>query len=377
MLNRRTLRIKIMQSLFAFEQCREANNTLAQDSIKERFTPDLNSMEVQDKVTLKSKLKDALKLYHQKFETHSTKESEDKQVNTAVSDAITLYHTYSKKDFNFLKKNLVIDVEKINHWYYSVLGLLLSFQEVSALDKKSDHANFARNKFIVALKNSASLKGLLVKTNANWDNDKTLVQGWFKDVVKADKAYMDYCMASEVNDEMERSIIKHLIRRLILGDTIINDYFAERNIRWAEDHDIVKSLVDKTHKSLNAEKGNIQLQKLSMDWEDDVIFMNILFEKTTQIDPSNKKLIARNTKNWEVDRLPLTDRVVLEMAITELINFPGIPVKVTINEYIELTKHYSTPKSAKFVNGILDVIAKELVAEGTVKKSGRGLIDNK
>ena len=114
-----------------------------------------------------------------------------------------------------------------------------------------------------------------------------------------------------------------------------------------------------------------------MDWEDDLIFMNTLFEKTTQIEKSNKDLIANNTKNWEVDRLPLTDRVILEMAITELINFPAIPVKVTINEFIELTKHYSTPKSAKFVNGILDVIAKELLTSGAVKKSGRGLIDNK
>ncbi|HOO11178.1 MAG TPA: transcription antitermination factor NusB, partial [Cyclobacteriaceae bacterium] len=129
-------------------------------------------------------------------------------------------------------------------------------------------------------------------------------------------------------------------------------------------------------KSLTGE-GAVQLQKLSLDWEDDLEFMNTLFEKTTQIGPANKDLIAANTKNWEVERLPLTDRVILEMAITELIHFPAIPIKVTINEYIELTKNYSTPKSAKFVNGILDVMAKELVATGVARKSGRGLIDNK
>ena len=90
-----------------------------------------------------------------------------------------------------------------------------------------------------------------------------------------------------------------------------------------------------------------------------------------------KQLIADNTRNWEVERLPLTDRVILEMAIAELICFPGIPVKVTINEYIELAKGYSTPKSRQFINGILDVIAKALQDTGAVKKSGRGLIDNK
>jgi N utilization substance protein B len=78
-----------------------------------------------------------------------------------------------------------------------------------------------------------------------------------------------------------------------------------------------------------------------------------------------------------VDRLPLTDRVILEMAIAEMIHFPNIPVKVTINEYIELTKEYSTPKSRQFINGILDVISKSMKESGAVKKSGRGLIDNK
>ena len=221
------------------------------------------------------------------------------------------------------------------------------------------------------------MQSVLLKSNATWINDRALIQGWFKDVIKTDQTFQEYCNANSPNEESDKGIIKHLVRRLILGDTIINDYFAEHNIRWAEDHDIVKSLVDKTLKSLNTDTGAIQIQKLSMDWEDDLVFMDILFEKTTQIDPEHKKLIASNTKNWEVDRLPLVDRVILEMAITELISFPAIPVKVTINEYIELTKHYSTPKSAKFVNGILDVIAKELVSNGVVKKSGRGLIDNK
>lgn len=377
MLNRRTLRIKIMQTLFAFDQCREANNDLAQDLIKERFAPDLNSMEVQDKAALKQQRKEAIALYLEKFQDPSIKESEDKKVNDAVKDALKLVQNNTKKDFSFLKKNLVIEVEKINHWYYSVLGLLLSFEELAASDKKIDFSIFSKNGFIKALKNDASLQSLLLKANATWIYDRTLIQGWFKDVIKTDKTFQDFCNASASDEESEKSLIKHLVRRLILGDTVINDYFAEHDIRWTEDHDIVKSLVDKTLKSLDAKQGTVQIQKLSMDWEDDLIFMDILFEKTTQIDPAHKRLIASNTKNWEVDRLPLLDRVILEMAITELINFPAIPVKVTINEYIELTKHYSTPKSAKFVNGILDVIAKELVSTGVVKKSGRGLIDNK
>lgn len=366
-----------MQSLFAYEQCNEANNSLAQDLIDVRFTPDLNSMEFQDKSLLKEKKQEALALYLKKFESKKENDSEDIAVNNAVNEALEFYQRQKKKDFSFLKKNLVIEVEKINHWYYAVLGLIIALAEMSKSDKKTDHSNFYKNNFVKALKNDVQLQGLLQKSNATWESDNALIQGWFRDVVRVDKTFIAYNKESEVQDDAQKSFIKHLVRKLIMGETIINDYFAERNIRWVEDHDIVRSLVDKTLKSHNIEQGTFQLQKLSMDWEDDLVFMNTLFEKTTQIDQSNRDMIANNTKNWEVDRLPLTDRIILEMAITELINFPAIPVKVSINEYIELTKHYSTPKSAKFVNGILDVIAKELVAKGVVKKSGRGLIDNK
>lgn len=377
MLNRRTLRVKIMQSLFAYEQCKEADNELALDLIEQRFAPDLNSMEVQDKPLLLKQKKEARSLYLKNFTAPNSVFSEDEKVNKVVAEATTFFQQQTAKDFNFFKKNLVIEVEKINHWYYRVLGLILALADVSNADKKADYSNFRNNKLVQALKDDAALNSLLLKNNAGWESERNLVQGWFKDVIKPDKAFTDYVKHPAETIEEDKSVIKHLVRKLVLGNTGINDYFQEKNIHWSEDHDIVKSLVDKTLKSFEAEKSKIQIHKLSMDWEDDLVFMNTLFDQTTQIDEGNKELISKNTRNWEVDRLPLTDRVTLEMAITELIYFPAIPVKVTINEYIELTKQYSTPKSAKFINGILDVIAKELVSSGRVKKSGRGLIDNK
>jgi N utilization substance protein B len=159
---------------------------------------------------------------------------------------------------------------------------------------------------------------------------------------------------------------------------VINEYFEEEILRWAEDKEIVKGLVEKTVKSYDPEKEpRISLHTLSLNWDDDRDFMEKLYTQAADLSAEHKDLIARNTRNWEVDRLPLTDRVIIQMSIAELITFPNIPVKVTINEYIELAKNYSTPKSRQFVNGILDVIANELKNQGAVKKSGRGLIDNK
>ena len=376
MLNRRTLRIKIMQSLFAFEQCKEANYQLALDQIEEHFQPDLNSMEFQDKELLQGQRKMARQLLERKFSKGESPDSDDAKVNAAVKESLAVYNKSVKKDNTFFSKNMVLEVEKLNDLYLSVLGLLISLADSALTDKKTDFKNFIQNKGILSLRENQELTKALLKSNGNWSSRQELVRDWFREIVKNDEELAKFNAVKAPSLEDQKAILKHLIRKVILGKTIINEYFEEEDIRWAEDKEIVKSLAEKTIKSLS-EEGKVEIQKLSLDWEDDSEFMKILFQGAADLDKKHQELISQNTKNWEVDRLPLTDRVILAMAITELIQFPNIPVKVSINEYIELAKHYSTPKSRQFINGILDVIAKELKASGALKKSGRGLIDNK
>ncbi len=376
MLNRRTLRIKIMQSLFAFEQCKEANYQLALDQIEEHFQPNLNSMEFQDKELLKGQRKMARQLLEKKFSKGESMDSDDAKVNAAVKEGLSAYHKSVKKDNTFFSRNMVLEVEKLNDLYLSVLGLLISLADSALTDKKADFKNFIQNAGIQSLRENQELAKALLKTNGNWSTRQNLVKDWFREIVKSDEEFRKFNEVKSPSLEDQKSILKHLIRKVILGKTVINDYFEEEDMRWAEDKEIVKSLAEKTIKSLS-EEGKVEIQKLSLDWDDDREFMKALFHGAVDLDEKHKELISQNTKNWEVDRLPLTDRVILEMAMAELIQFPNIPVKVSINEYIELAKHYSTPKSRQFINGILDVIAKELQASGALKKSGRGLIDNK
>lgn len=376
MLNRRMLRIKVMQTLFAYDQCTEANRLLAIDQIEAIFQPDLNSMEVQDKVAIAKQRKAAVQQFEKKFSNADAADHADAQINKVVADALSFYHKQNKKDYNHLSKNLVVEVEKLTDYYHSILGLMLAFREQAEADKKINHKNLIDNAWLKALAANDELKKELLKGKSGWQNRLAKVRPWFRDVLKADAAYNKYLDEKKPDLDSQKAFVKHLYRKLILGGTI-NAWFEEEDIHWAEDHEIVKGLTDKTIKSLNEEKGTIELQKLSLDWEDDRNFIARLFDETVKLEPAHKQLIANNTKNWEVDRLPLTDRIILEMAIAEMICFPNIPVKVTINEYIELTKEYSTPKSRQFINGILDVISKEMVKSGAVKKSGRGLIDNK
>lgn len=368
-----------MQSLFAFHQCKEANHLLATDLIEERFRPDLNSMEVQDRPELAKQTKEAKKLFEKAFKKHEKSITHEvAALEKAVNDAFALYQKGVKKDFDFFRKNLVLESEKIYNHYVSVLSLAVALAEAAESDKKINHTNFLKNSWIKALTKSEDLKKEALKHGIQWSKNFDRVRNWLKDVVRQDNEYLNYLDKKSPTTEEQKKFINHLFRRILLGKTSINDFFEEEVLHWAEDHDIVKGMVEKTIKSFNPDEDKeIQLHVLSLNWEDDRNFIETLFSQGVNLDPEHHELISKNTRNWEVDRLALTDRIILEMAIAELISFPNIPVKVTINEYIELTKNYSTPKSKQFINGILDVIAKELKTTGAMKKSGRGLIDNK
>jgi transcription antitermination protein NusB len=379
MLNRRSLRIKVMQSLFALHQCKEASFELCLEKINEAFLPDLNSMEVQNKEQLNQQKKTATKLFQQMFEKGESKaDHEDEKIKKAVNSAFVFYAAQVKKDTDFFRKNLIVEVEKIYEHYIATLSLAVAFAELAEADKKVSHKNFVNNTWIKALRASEPLKKDALKFGRHWQDQSDKVRSWFKDVVRQDNEYLNYLDRKSPSTEDQRKFVSHLFKKIILGKTVIHDFYEEEVLRWTEDKDIVKALVEKTVKSFNPEtEKNISLHTLSLNWEDDKNFIEVLYNQATNLNEKHKELIANNTRNWDVERLPLTDRVILEMSIAELISFPNIPVKVSINEYIELAKTYSTPKSRQFINGILDVIAKELVDAGEVKKSGRGLIDNK
>lgn len=375
MLNRRTLRIKIMQSLFSYEQCKEANALLGHDTAVDRFMPDLNSMKVQDKELLKGQRETAARLFEKKLKGEKVKEHPDSRIDEAVSDGIALVGKLNKKDYAYFRKHIILEVEKISGLYYAVLNLVPALEAVAAQDKRVSAKTFSANSFVQALRDNPELRKATLRSGGSWDQRVNLVRDWWRDCLKTDKVVIEYLEKVKPTTEDDSNFIKHLIRKIILGKTPINAWFEEQDLWWAEDHEIVRSMADKTLKSMSA--GQLELQKLSLNWDEDKDFVERLFTSAATLEPEFHQLIASHTKNWEVDRLPLTDRVILHMALGEMISFPNIPIKVTINEYIELAKEYSTPKSRQFINGILDVLSKDLVQSGKIKKSGRGLIDNK
>jgi transcription antitermination protein NusB len=377
MLNRRTLRIKAMQALYAFEQCKEANYQRSLERIEAAYQPDLNSMEPQDKKLLEQHRKKATSLFKNHFDEIDKVKTENGQMTDLLLSERKFYDDQVAKDLRFFKQQILKEVESIYAMYIQLLALLVEFTEIARADKKINHGNFIRNLWIAELKSNKTVQSAITKFGS-WNEHTNEVRAWFKELVKNNATYLAYLDRKEPSNADQLDILIYISRKIILAKGRIFDFYELSDLYWAENKDIVKSLVDKTLKSFDPEAGTpMILQTLSPNWEEDKQFFADLFGAVLKLEPEYKELIADNTKNWEVDRLPLTDRVILELAIAEALNFPNIPVKVTINEYIELSKKYSTDKSRQFVNGILDVITKKMQQTGSLRKSGRGLIDNK
>jgi N utilization substance protein B len=169
------------------------------------------------------------------------------------------------------------------------------------------------------------------------------------------------------------------LKKVIFKNEVLLNFFSEKDLNWTENKSVVRSLASKVLKNSSTMDASEldYLPEIAINWEEDKEFFQNIFNFTIENDALSKSLITQKTKNWDIDRLAFTDKIIISMAIAEMKHFPSIPIKVSINEYIDISKTYSTPKSKQFVNGLLDVMAKELTESGQIRKSGRGLLDNK
>ena len=173
---------------------------------------------------------------------------------------------------------------------------------------------------------------------------------------------------------IDKKFITSLVTEFFVASEDLLSGLEEQSIFWNDDLEYVSAMIDKTLRKFKAEnESQNKLMPLYKN-EDDEQYVKTLFRKAVLRTKECSEMIDRNTTNWEVERIALMDILVMQLAITEIVEFQEIPVKVTLNEYIEIAKYYCTSKSSTFVNGILDNIVREMRDNGTFKKSGRGLI---
>jgi len=371
-----------MQSLFAYKHCKKANYNLALNQLHDAFSPDLNSMEVQDKKLLKEQDKEAIQLYkkHYKSKESNVFEGSVDIINEEVMSAISYYYSMLDKDKRSLKEEMLKGVNQLLEQYSWGLNLPVVLSKMAAKEKPKKgtppYDNFVNNKVLVTLFTNKELETAIIKSSYSWDAHSDDLRTWLKKIIIPNEQFEAYLRLENPTFEQDKEIVQFLIKSIFFKNDTINDFFEMVDLRWSENKPILKSLLTKTIKSVE-ENQPFSLLELSYNWEEDLEFFKTIYNTTLAHEDTYEELIATKSKNWDIDRIASTDLVMLEMAIQEMIHFPSIPVKVTINEYIEISKRYSTPKSKQFVNGVLDVIAVDLQKEGVIKKSGRGLIDNK
>jgi N utilization substance protein B len=305
-----------------------------------------------------------------------------------VMQALYGFFQSDTRDLAKSERELFSNIDKVYDLYIYQLALLLELKHVVNTimeDAKEKHLptkeelnpnlRFLQNKVIQQLSENIHLQREMNNRRINWNNEFELVKRIYN-TIKTSEIYKSY-MASEENDyKADRKFIVEIFKEFIADFELVNHLYEEKNLHWGDDIYLVNPMVVKTIESFKEDSTPEQgLMTLYKDREEDMEFVRDLFRQTAIRNEENEKLIGDKTKNWEVERIALMDVLLMKMAITEVLHFSNIPVKVTLNEFIEISKMYSTPKSKIFINGILDKLIADFKRENKLNKMGRGLME--
>nr|WP_299069847.1 transcription antitermination factor NusB [uncultured Allomuricauda sp.] len=300
-----------------------------------------------------------------------------------------IYALIQSKDDSLEKqeKFLKVSIENMYVLYLLVLSLLVELHQlaekhfkhtskkylVSEDDNHPDKDKFVNNELLLQIsKNTLLQKEFSKRKLNNWYLNEEYVKIIYKEIVASD-IYKEYMTNGKSGYENDKEFIIQLFKKIIAPNDKIYEYFEDDKLTWVDDIPIVNTyLVKRLRKATSSTNEGFFLPNLLKD-QQDMVYANDLLTKTLLNDAKWEKEIEGKTPNWDNDRIAEIDSIILKMAICELLNFPSIPEKVTLNEYLEIAKEYSTPKSSIFINGVLDKLAKEYKSDGKLQKIGRGL----
>ena len=271
-------------------------------------------------------------------------------------------------DLYVLNLQLLVEVQK-----FAAKKMALSKKKILATKEDLNPNNkFLNNKLINIFAESISIEGYIELNNLkNWEENDEYVKIIFEELQKSN-LYKKY-LANDIDSyKVDKTFIIDFFKEIIAPNEKLGEYFEDTMISWSDDIPFVNTWVVKT---LSKQKENaiFVLGNLYKD-KDDEEFVSNMFRKTVLKHTEYELIIEEKTPNWETDRIADMDMILIKMAISEFLNFPSIPTRVTINEYIEISKDYSTEKSSYFINGVLDKISKEFIESKRIVKIGRGLL---
>ena len=309
-----------------------------------------------------------------------------RHIRIKVLQAFYAFFQSNNEDVLKGEKELFHSIEKIYDLYIFILMLfpslkrqaLIQIEEAkrSAFLRQDIHilkTGFVDNQLIDLIEHSELLQKISKDRKINWEGDveNDLIKKIYKEVYQTD--YFKNLLQNETTSFVDdKDSLVQLYKKEICNLEKLHHFFDEKSIYWQDDLDHVSSMILKTLKSISK---NQELEILPLWKEDEYEFTQNLFRKAVLQKEENDAVLQNYSKNWEKERLATMDSLLMNLAITEALEFSSIPIKVTLNEYIEISKFYSTPKSNSFINGILDRIFEDYKKDGKLVKRGRGLIN--
>ena len=309
-----------------------------------------------------------------------------RHIRIKVLQAFYAFFQSNNEDVLKGEKELFHSIEKIYDLYVFILMLFPSLKRQALIQieeaKRSEYlrqdihilkTGFVDNQLVDLIEQSKVLQKISKDRKINWEGDveNDLTKKIFKEVYQTDN-YKNLLQSESTSFNDDKDALVQLYKKEICNLEKLHHFFDEKSIYWQDDLDHVSSMILKTLKSITE---NQELEILPLWKEDEYEFTQNLFRKAVLQKEENDAVLQTYSKNWEKERLATMDSLLMNSAMTEALEFSSIPIKVTLNEYIEISKFYSTPKSNSFINGILDRIFEDYKKDGKLVKRGRGLIN--
>jgi len=307
-------------------------------------------------------------------------------IRVKVLQVLYAYYANSENSMGNAEKELFFSLKKTFDLYHYLLYLSVEVADyaisIIELHKRKNFPTeedlnpntvFVDNRIIGLLRSNKELNLYLEKNKFTWEDNQKFIKKLYHTLVKTD-LYKNYIASGKNNFKDDKTFIKLFYEEIVLQSETLNELLEEKSIYWNDDLDFVISMVIKTIKSFREDSNdNFKILPFFKD-EDDRQFAKDLLTKSIVHHDELIAILKNHTKNWDIERIANIDNLIMELAIIEFLYFPTIPTKVSLNEYIELSKYYSTEKSPVFINGILDNVVKNLRSENKIEKRGRGLI---
>ena len=278
------------------------------------------------------------------------------------------------------EKELFHSVEKTYELYFHLLQLAVEVTNYASNkidarknklrpsdDDLNPNTRFVDNSFVTQLSKNVQLQNYIKENKISWDNNQDTVKTVYE-LVAASDSYVEYMSAEKADYAADKDIWRKIYKKIILQSEEFSDSIEDQSIYWTDDLEIVISFIIKTIKKFDLVNGVDQPLLPMFKDEEDAEFAGKLLKNSLEKEKEYRKMIDSHTNNWELDRIAFMDIIIMQTALAEIMTFPTIPVNVTLNEYIEISKNYSTDRSATFINGVLDNIVKELKAENKLIK---------